>query len=299
MSLDAIMNEYIKQKEVFADLVNLYLDPVKNRMEACHFVDADPTYPDRRRDILKEGVIKENEQNRFVIFGIENQSEMDPSMPVRVMGYDIREYERQIRKEKQKQSRKILQKGEFLSGVKKEIRIKPVITIVLFGSGEKWEGAKSLSEMMEVLGKEMMEIFNDYHLHIIEPYKLKEKEIRKCNSGMREILKVLKYSGEKEKMIEYLKRKGKRKIDEPTAKVIEAITKIPMKSEEKGGKIDMCKATEEYTKECIEIGKKEAEFKIAKRMMESGSFSLDSIELATGLSKQALQNLKNQILVKA
>ena len=312
MKKDVIMNEVVKQNEVFADIVNLCLYQGRNVIQSADLQNSDPTYPDKRRDVLKEAVIKEDEKNRYVIFGIENQSEMDPTMPVRIMGYDVREYERQLRK---KRDPKGLQGGEFLSGIQKGIKLKPVITIVIYESGEEWEGAKSLKEMMGERREEEKEMFNDYRMHIIEPRKLKEEEIAGCESGMREILMILKYSYKKEKMIEYLRREGNREIDEGTARAIEAYTKIPMKVTQEGGKVDMCKATEEYTKECKEIGraqgitegrleglesgKKEEKMNTARRMLEEGSFTMEMIELITGLSHQTVQELKSQAFAKA
>ena len=308
MKKDRVMNEYVKKNEVFADIVNLCLYQGRNVIQSADLQECDPTYPDKRRDVLKECVIKEDHQNRYVLFGIENQSEMDPSMPIRVMGYDVREYERQLSK---KRNPKGLRGGEFLSGIQKGMKVKPVITIVIYEGPKKWEGARSLKEMVDELGEGMEEVFNDYRVNILEPSQIEEESCKKCRSGMGKILTILKYSYEKEKMIEYLRKEENREVDEETAKVVEVITKIPMNVTEKGGKIDMCKATEEYTKECkeigraegitegIESGRKEAEISIAKRMLETGSFTTEMIAMITGLSGQAIHELRNQTLIKA
>ena len=105
---------------------------------------------------------------------------------------------------------------------------------------------------------------------------------------------ILKYSEEKEKMIEYLRREENREVEEETTKVIEVITKIPMNVTQEGGKVDMCKATEEYAKEC----RKEAEIKTAQRMIADG-FSDEMISRYVDLSSQIIQSVRKQMLVNA
>ena len=291
MKKDVAINEIVKQNEVFADIVNMGMYHGKKKIQAGDLKDLDPNYPGKRRDVLKEAVIKEDEKNKYVIFGIENQSEMDPTMPVRIMGYDVREYERQLRK---KRDPKGLQKGEFLAGIRKGEKLKPVITIVLYESAKKWEGAKSLKEMVGEMGEGMEEVFNDYRINILEPRKIEEERCRGCRSEVGKILMILKYSEEKEKMLEYLRREENREVEEETTKVIEVITKIPMNVTQEGGKVDMCKATEEYAKEC----RKEAEIKTAQRMIADG-FSDEMISRYVDLSSQIIQSVRKQMLVNA
>lgn len=306
MKKDVVLNEYFKQKEVFADLVNLTLYQGRKVIQAQELKEADPVYGDRRRDILKEGVMKEDEKRRVVIYGIENQSEMDPIMPVRVMEYDVREYRKQIEEAKKKQRRGELKGGEFLSGVRKEIKLKPVITIVLYSGEGRWEGARKLSELIEG-GKE--EGMNEYEIKIVEVGEIGEEEIERCESGVGKIIRIMKYSREKEKLIEYLRREENEEVEEKTARVIEAITKIPMRKKEEGG-INVCRAIEEYTKECKEIGRKEGEqigkeagqkeekIKTAKRMIADG-FSDEMITRYVELSIKKIQRIRKQLITKA
>lgn len=305
MKQDSAMNEYVKQNEVFADILNMVLYQGKKVICKQDLKEADTTYGDRRRDVLKACVMKEDRKKRYVLIGIENQTRMDPIMPVRIMEYDAREYRRQIEIEQRKQKKEELEGGEFLSGVKKEIRLKPMITIVLLGSGERWEGARSLREMVEEMGEEESKLFQDYRINLLEPREVKEEELVNCESGVGKVLQVLKYSRKKEEMIEYLKREENQEVDEGTARVIEAITKIPMRVKEEGG-INMCKATEEYTKECKEIGKAEGEkigtekekINTAKRMIADGMKD-EIISRYVELSVNAIQQLRKQELSEA
>lgn len=70
----------------------------------------------------------------FVIIGIENQEEVDYSLPLRNLVYDADEYERQaakIRKEVRK-NRNGLERGEYLYGFRKDSRLFPTVTFILY-----------------------------------------------------------------------------------------------------------------------------------------------------------------------
>ena len=81
---------------------------------------------DQRRDILKHYRSKAN--LLISSLGIENQTSIDGTMPLRVMGYDYGTYRQQV-----------------IDGEKK---ISPVITIVLNFSDRRWQAAKRLHEML-------------------------------------------------------------------------------------------------------------------------------------------------------
>jgi uncharacterized membrane protein len=69
----------------------------------------------------------------FADAGIENQEEVHYLMPLRVMSYDVAEYERQASVIKKKvRKMKGIKKAEFLSGFLKENRLQPCVTLVLY-----------------------------------------------------------------------------------------------------------------------------------------------------------------------
>ena len=104
----------------------------------------------------------------FVLLGIEGQEHIHYAMPLRIMGYDYGSYRKQysdIKKEIKK--KKGLTTDEFLSGMKKEDRFIPVVTIVVYYGEKEWDGALSLKQMMAI-PKEMENIVNDYKMKLVE-----------------------------------------------------------------------------------------------------------------------------------
>lgn len=78
-------------------------------------------------------------------------------MPWRIMEYDCREYEKQIRKiqgancraEEQYREGIYANAGERLWRYRQEDRIAPVYTICLYHGQEKWDGPRRLKDMMD------------------------------------------------------------------------------------------------------------------------------------------------------
>ncbi|MBP3664789.1 MAG: transposase, partial [Tyzzerella sp.] len=99
------------------------------------------------RDCLRKVAFGTN----FAIIGIENQETMDYSIPLRNMAYDVDAYERQatkIRKETRKKH-KGLSAGEYLYGFKKDDKLLPAVTVILYSGSKSWDGPKTLHEILD------------------------------------------------------------------------------------------------------------------------------------------------------
>lgn len=271
---DVLSKNYIGQKEVFADLVNLALFCGKEVVKAEKVIELDSSIKMKRRDLLRRCILQKRKE---LIVGIENQSVVDPSMPIRVLCYDAEIYERQIEEKRKENKGKGLKGGEYLSGIRFTDRLDPVITIVLNLSEERWCGPRDVKEMLH-----SKEIVNGYEIRVIEPRELTEEKLKRCKSEVWKFLQVLKYYQEEEKMIECLKRKEYEEVGEETAKMIEEFVGIKTNHIVKEGKVNMCRVMESYTKKCrlegkkegermgVEKGKKEEKLHTAKRMLETG-----------------------------
>ncbi len=182
---DVLSKTYIGQKEVYADIVNLALFEGREIIKPEKIHELDPNIQLKRRDLLRRCILPEEEE---ILVGIENQSYVDPSMPIRILCYDAEMYERQL-KEKRKENRgKRLKEGEYLSGLRFTDRIEPVVTIVLNLSAERWKGARDIKEMMNQEG-----IGNGYEMRLIEPSEIEEEKMKRCKSEVWKVLQVLKY----------------------------------------------------------------------------------------------------------
>lgn len=206
------------------------------------------------RDILKSAVIKQDEKMSYVLLGVENQTDVHYAMPVRNAIYDALQYGKQVsdiaaghRRSQKDYSGKT--GGEYLSGFLKEDHIKPVITLVIHFGAEEWDGPLSLHEMMPIRDMEILSYVENYRIHLIDPAKLTEEELNKFSTSMREVMGYIKYSNNKEKLLDFLRTDTHKSIEMNVARVIKTITKTPIKiSEEKEG-IEMCQAIEELIAE--------------------------------------------------
>ena len=103
----------------------------------------------RYRDVFKEiGKVKV-----VLMIGTERQSFVDYSMPVRVMDYDALEYKDQIQRiASERKTENVAKSGKKkveLSPIKKEDRLIPVITLVLYMGEEPWNAAKNLHGLLD------------------------------------------------------------------------------------------------------------------------------------------------------
>ena len=146
--------------DVFADLFNVLLFKKKwIREEKLRSLDTESLYKaaDGSLGLQRRDILKEYGSGRFLVasLGIENQSTIDPDMPVRVMGYDYAVYRDQIDKS--------------------EKRV-PVITIILNFSRTEWKTPLSLKDMFH-LSEDLDPFVQDYKIHVFNIAFL-PKEVR-------------------------------------------------------------------------------------------------------------------------
>ena len=89
-------------------------------------------------------------------------------MPMRVMGYDYSAYKRQynINAQKYRENRS-LKGDEYLSGMKREDKFIPVITVVVYYGEKPWDGAVSLCGILNI-PQQIKKYVNDYKMWPVE-----------------------------------------------------------------------------------------------------------------------------------
>lgn len=285
---DELAKEYFCDEKVFADLANLSLYQGKQIIHPEQLKELDSVMMQKRRDVLKKWITAEGNE---MFLGIEVQAVVDPSMPVRIMEYDVTLYKRQIKLKQQEHDRRKLQKGEFLSGIRSTDRLHPIITMVVNLSGEKWNGAKSLNEILDYQGQA-----NDYEIKMIDPQKITEKELNSCRSEVRKLIRVMASAQKKEDLNRCLQRKEYQEVESKTAQMIWAFTnmEIPLNNKE-GEKQNMCKAMEELKMDWKEIGKKEEKIRTAEKMLSDG-LSDELIGKYVDLSANTIRELRKKLI---
>ncbi len=89
---DELARAYIQDAEVFCDLANLALYQGRRVIRPEQLIEQDPIIGQKRRDGLKKW---KKENGEEIYLGIEIQSVIDPSMPIRMMEYDVILYKKQ------------------------------------------------------------------------------------------------------------------------------------------------------------------------------------------------------------
>ena len=260
-TVDIVTKEYMRENAIFADVFNYLIYGGKKVIDPAGLTEVDTATSavgkkdalQKYRDVLKAAVIKQDEKMSYVLLGVENQTDVHYAMPVRNAIYAL-QYGKQVsdiaaghRRSQKDYSGKT--GGEYLSGFLKEDHIKPVITLVIHFGAEEWDGPLSLHEMMPIRDMEILSYLENYRIHLIDPAKLTEEELNKFSTSMREVMGYIKYSNNKEKLLDFLRTDTHKSIEMNAARVIKTITKTPIKiSEEKEG-IEMCQAIEELIAE--------------------------------------------------
>lgn len=308
-SLDVLLKEFFGEDECFAELFNFYMFGGKKVLSSDSLSDMNPDVSasifskefqktiKRARDVLK--VSKTGECYR--ILGIENQKAIHYAMPLRVMLYDALTYLQEMKKitAKRKQENDFASVEEFLSGCKKEDKLHSCYTIVIYFGEKKWDGARTLEEMMNMEPDDPMKAyFSNYPMHLICVNEL--EEISGNGGDVHQLFTAIS---------ETYKTGGKI-LPEMLSKVrliIALITAIITNTEKEYGKIlteainsrketiNMCEAAERAFKEERKEGMEKAVEKMATKMIHAGKPDEEIMEF-TELTKEQLDSLKEKLL---
>ncbi len=159
----------------------------------------------RTRDVVRKVAFGVS----FAIVGLENQEIVDYGMHLRCMEQDVGDYEKQAQKLRKKvRKQKWLGAEEYLYGFAKDSRLYPVVTFVLYGGREPWDGPKSLHEMldMEGLPEKMHALVVDYPLHLVDIRRLEDTSVFKTD--VKQVFDFIRCSGDKRKLLELVQEDG-------------------------------------------------------------------------------------------
>ena len=178
-NLDILSRDFWKDNRRFADLFNTVLYDGKQVILPEKLMEADSNlsgsiqtkkkedvFVERRADLIR----KFAEDSEYAIFLLENQSHIHYGMPLRVMMYDALGYREECAKKKRENKKNAVyaNRDEFLSGMRKEERIHPVFTLVVYYGEKPWDGPRRLKDMMMDMPKWMEKSFSDYSMNLLE-----------------------------------------------------------------------------------------------------------------------------------
>lgn len=113
-----------------------------------------------------------------MLLGIENQSNIHYAMPVKNMVYDSLQYATQIqkasasyRKDKSANTSDVkISSAEYLSGFRKEDKLIPIITLVIYFCADPWDAPRSIYDMLSVQDQTLLSYIPDYKINLIAPF---------------------------------------------------------------------------------------------------------------------------------
>ena len=281
---DILLKDYFTP-DIFADAINAILYDGKSVVtpERMRTIDIETQHVEERdgdiradarfRDLAK---IVEVDDAIYCLFAIEHQSVEDYTMPLRIMEYDVREYLRQVKSNK---------------GV--QVRIKPIITIVMYWKADKWNQPVSVKDMFDKNTVRWLEYnglggyIQDYRMHLFEPGAVKEEDLEKFKTELKDVIAYVKYSKSTEALKDY-NEKYKPDLTKSTVTLINELTNSKYVFIEGKERLDMCEAFEGLIEEGRAKGRTEgrAEGKAEELKEKYKSW----VTLSNNLKKRGMSN---------
>ena len=272
MKADIITKAYARDTDIFADIFNYYVYGGQQIIRPEHLIERDPTalslpygtdgasIPVQRfRDMQKLYASMTDGKAEYVLYGVENQSDIHYAMAVRNNLYDTLEYAGQVEEASKSHRTSMKQKrfsegeqkspnsGDFLSGFWKEDRLIPSITVTIYFGADQWDGPLSLFDMMDVSDLNILACMDNYHVRLISPAQMSDEEIMKFQSSLREVMFFTKYSKVMKKLEEILIADEQRfqNLERRAADVIKVITHSDFEYSENEVSVNMCQAIQD------------------------------------------------------
>ena len=247
-------------------------------------IDIKQAHP-KERDTVKYISAKTDNNAAYLIVGIEHQSDIDHTMPMRTMLYDALQYDKQ-KQEIEAEHRTY----------KKNDKLLPVITIVLYFGSKPWDGPMRLHDMLDIDDPALLPYVADYPLHLIDPHRMNEEALEQFQTNAREVLTFIKHSKNKKKVLELVQEERFKKLDSLAAEVINECTNshLPLITDNKED-VNMCQAIDEIR----EDSRIEARKEMAIALIKEKVFTNSKIAELTKLSIEEINQLQNDHLQNA
>lgn len=168
---DLSTKELTSYPDVAADLINVF---VYEGRAVVHPEELRPYHTEENiadtQGVLK-GMLRDNcmenlrDGTRYMLVGIENQDDVDYTMPLRIMGYDYAGYARQL--EELAAENKRAGKDMGARRIQKGQKIKPVVTFVLYYGGRDDMPAELLQMLDVPEDAGLQKYIKNYEMNVI------------------------------------------------------------------------------------------------------------------------------------
>ena len=173
--------------------------------------------------------------------------------------------------------------------------------------------------MLSVHDPEILSMVPDYRINLFSPAEIKDEELDKLESNLKEVMLFIKYSKDKRKLQELTSQSpGFRSLELKAARVIDSITGINLRFTETEGSVNMCQAVQEMCDDARAEGRQaglaegrtaglaegrtegrteglqEQAMLTAQRMLQDPRFSPEDISRFSGLSLEDVLKLQKK-----
>ena len=221
MTKDLSEKNLLAIKEVFADISNVNLYDGKNvvQPEDLELLPQEMIHRDSEGNLARMmGDVRMRYRKKGIIIALiqlENQTEIDNTMPIRDLGYIYNNYNEQIKQHKRENEKK--GKRYYARQLADEDRLAPVVTIVLYYGKEEWKRPLTILDMLELdeeEKKQLQPFLLNHRIHLIPLQNLAEETVEKYQSDFWHVIKFLSIQG-RGKRRKYLKESVERPVRHP------------------------------------------------------------------------------------
>ena len=264
---DTILKTFWKNNQRFADLFNTVLfegNPVLKPNDLQE-VDTDVSSiikfnghvetVQRILDVVRKTAYGVD----FIIWGLENQEKIHYVMPLRHMIGDSLIYLKEYNEiaAKNRKEKEYSTSDEFLSALKKDDRLHPVISLCIYYGEKEWDGPFNLLDML-VIPEYLKPLVSDYRMNLIQVRQ--SENLCFQNQDISIVFDMIRsiYNKDYETFHEMYKDKTmSAELGLTVGSVVksQAIINEVMKMEEKRSEVDMCDALQRWFDEAVQKGK--------------------------------------------
>ena len=234
----------------------------------------------------------------FVVMGIELQNHIHYAMPLRHMIYDGMSYLKEYKEivQQNKKEKRQASGDEFLSGMRKEDRLHPVISLTIYYGENPWDGPLSLKDMLQNVPLEVMGAVADYKMNLLEIRGSGQYHFN--NPDVQAVFEILRAAYE-DRADEVQKRYGSQKLSTEVMAVVGEIVHCEelMRINENKEVDGMYTFFHRLVDEGKDEGRSEEKNDIIIRMLQN-SVSEQDIILYTGATEDEIRKAREELKEK-
>ena len=150
--------------------------------------------------------------------------------------------------------------GEYMYGFRKDSKLKPLVTFILYAGKDAWDGPHYLHDMLDFndIPDSLKSMVSDYKINIIDIRKFENTGV--FQTDVKQVFDFIRCSENKEKLLELVRNDDYYKaMADDAFNIVTKYTNSTELVKEKeytveGGKNDMCKAIQDLIADSKEAG---------------------------------------------